>query len=285
MPRGRKQRTRPSGKGTPRRARRTKSTASAPSVRPGTVRVPQVRVTVLGSGDAFGAGGRLHSGYLVEAPGVTFLVDCGPSVLQALKRGGVDPGAIDFVLLSHLHGDHFGGVPFLFMEYRYERPRTRRLAIYGPPDTAERVERLFSALYERTAAEPRGFDVAYTELRVNEPFEIGPVRILPALVPHSTELVCFGYRIEVAGRSFLYSGDTTWCEALAAMAQGTDLFICECSTWETKLDIHVCYPEIAERAARLGCKRLVLSHLGAEVLERLDEVTLECATDGMTIVL
>jgi len=63
-----------------------------------------VRVTVLGSGDAFGSGGRLHSGYLVEGRTRTFLLDCGPSILQALKRVERDPGAIDFVLLSHLHG-------------------------------------------------------------------------------------------------------------------------------------------------------------------------------------
>src|ERR1051325_7937099 len=79
-----------------------------------------VRVTVLGSGDAFGSGGRLHSAYLIEAPGTTFLLDCGPSVLQSMKRLGRDPAALDAVLVSHLHGDHFGGIPFLFMEYRYE---------------------------------------------------------------------------------------------------------------------------------------------------------------------
>src|SRR5436309_5505142 len=88
-----------------------------------------VRVTVLGSGDAFGSGGRLHSAYLVETEGRTFLLDCGPSILQSLKRSGRDPGTVDFVLLSHLHGAHFGGVPFLFMEYRFEEPRSRPLAV------------------------------------------------------------------------------------------------------------------------------------------------------------
>src|SRR2546426_4590548 len=105
-----------------------------------------VRVTVLGSGDAFGSGGRLHSAYLVETPRHTFLLDCGPTILQALKRNGRDPAAVDFVLLSHLHGDHFGGLPFLFMEYRFEEPRSRPLAVYGPPGTERRVRSLFGAL-------------------------------------------------------------------------------------------------------------------------------------------
>src|SRR3989454_12496915 len=122
------------------------------------------RVTVLGSGDAFGSGGRLHSAYLVETPRQTFLLDCGPSILQALKRSGRDPGAVDFVLLSHLHGDHFGGVPFLFMEYRYEEPRSRPLAGYGPPGVERRVRNLYAAFYEHIAAEPLPFPVRYEEL-------------------------------------------------------------------------------------------------------------------------
>src|SRR3989449_8551418 len=138
-----------------------------------------VRVTVLGSGDAFGSGGRLHSAYLVESPPHTFLLDCGPSILQAMKQCGRDPGAVDFVLLSHLHGDHFGGVPFLFMEYRYEEPRSRPLAVYGPPGTERRVRGLFAALYERIAAEPLPFPVRYEELVAGAGRTPGGARRLP----------------------------------------------------------------------------------------------------------
>src|SRR2546425_4881571 len=123
-----------------------------------------VRLTVLGSGDAFGAGGRGFSAYLVDAPGATFLVDCGPTVLQGLKRAGCPPERIDFVLLSHLHGDHFGGLPFLFMQYAYEAPRTRPLTIHGPAGTERRVTASFSALFEHIAQKPLPFPLAYGEL-------------------------------------------------------------------------------------------------------------------------
>src|SRR3989442_7100043 len=113
-----------------------------------------VRVTVLGSGDAFGSGGRLHSAYLVETPRHTFLLDCGPTILQAFKQTGRDPGAVDFVLLSHLHGDHFGGLPFLFMEYRFEEPRSRPLAVYGPPGTERRGSGPLSALFLANTPHP-----------------------------------------------------------------------------------------------------------------------------------
>src|SRR5437667_3759062 len=146
-----------------------------------------VRVTVLGSGDAFGSGGRLHSAYLVESPPHTFLLDCGPSILQAMKQCGRDPGAVDFVLLSHLHGDHFGGVPFLFMEYRYEEPRSRPFAVYGPPGAERRVRGLFAALYEHIAAEPLPFAVRYEELAAGAARTVEGVRVLPFVVPHTKD--------------------------------------------------------------------------------------------------
>ncbi len=242
-----------------------------------------VRVTVLGSGDAFGAGGRLHSAYLVEAPGVTFLLDCGPTILQSLKRMRFDTTRLDFVAITHLHGDHFGGIPFLFMEYRYENPRTRPLGIHGPAGLERRVTKLFSALYEKSAEEPQPHAVHYGELQAGHVAEVEGVRITPLRVPHVPELVAFAYRIDVAGRSILYSGDSAWTEDFVQHTRGVDLFLCECSTFETHLDIHIAYPEVAARARDLGCKRLLLSHLGKEVLERQSEVSLECARDGMTL--
>jgi len=242
-----------------------------------------VRLTVLGSGDAFGSGGRLHSAYLAEADGLCVLIDCGPTILQSLKQLGRDAACIDHVLISHLHGDHFGGIPFLFMEYRYEQPRTRPLRVYGPAGIGRRVEGLFGALYEQSAREPQPHPVEYIELTAGRAANVGGASVVPVSVPHVAELMCFAYRLEIAGKSILYSGDTGWHEELARQARGVDLFLCECSTYDTRLDIHVSYPEVAARAADLGCRRLVLTHLGREPRERLDEITIECARDGMTI--
>jgi ribonuclease BN (tRNA processing enzyme) len=241
-----------------------------------------VQVTVLGSGDAFGSGGRLNSAYLIESPGATFMVDCGTTVLQGLKRRGVDPASIDFVCLSHLHGDHFGGVPFLFMDFLYDSHRTRPFTIYGPPGTKQRVWALFAALYQRQAGDPLPFGVSFVELAAGV-HPIQGVDVETFAVPHVSELVCYGFRVRVAGKTIVYSGDTSWTDQLTERAKGADLFICECSTFETRLDIHISYPEIAARAATLGCRRLLLSHLGSEPLRRRDEITLELAEDGMVI--
>ena len=242
-----------------------------------------LKLTILGCGDAFGAGGRLHSAYLVETPQSTFLVDCGPTILQSLKRLRIDPLRIDFAVISHLHGDHFGGLPFLFMQYRYDTPRSRPFGIYGPPGIAERTQRLFEANYEKSAHEPMDFAVTYEELVPGKPCTVADVRILPFAVPHVSELCCMGYRIEADGRTVVYSGDSAWSEEFLEHARGADLFLCECSTFEPCVPIHISYREIAARARDIDCKRIVLTHLGAEPLRRQREISLDCARDGMTL--
>jgi len=72
-------------------------------------------VQFVGSGDAFGSGGRFNTCFLVAGTKTRFLIDCGASTPVALKRAGIDLDGIDGVALTHLHGDHFGGLPFLLL--------------------------------------------------------------------------------------------------------------------------------------------------------------------------
>lgn len=243
----------------------------------------RVRVTFLGSGDAFSAGGSHQAGYLVAGAGSGCLLDCGATTLTSLKRFGIDPVSIDFVLLSHLHGDHFAGLPFLFLEYFYETPRARPLEIAGPPGTAERVWTLFRTVYRATAAKPLPFELRFTELTPDVGTAIGPLHVEPFRVPHQEDEISLGLRVTIDGRAVLYSGDTGWTEELIQRSANTDLFICECSHFETRVDFHLDYPRLAENRERFGCKRLILTHLGREVLARRSEVEIELASDGLTI--
>jgi hypothetical protein len=64
-----------------------------------------MRLTVIGSGDAFGSGGRFNACFMIESDGRTVLLDCGASAPVALKMRKIDLNAIDGVILSHLHGE------------------------------------------------------------------------------------------------------------------------------------------------------------------------------------
>jgi ribonuclease BN (tRNA processing enzyme) len=81
--------------------------------------MPGVKVIFLGTGDAFAAGGRFLSACLIQSHGASLLLDCGPTVLTALKQRGIRAGTLDAIFFSHLHGDHIAGAPFLLMEYIY----------------------------------------------------------------------------------------------------------------------------------------------------------------------
>src|SRR5690348_6016569 len=99
-----------------------------------------MKLTVIGCGDAFGSGGRSNTCFMVEEGGCTILLDCGASAPVALKARNVDLNTIDGVVLSHLHGDHFGGLPFLLLDWQFHQRRERPLTIAGPPGTRERLD-------------------------------------------------------------------------------------------------------------------------------------------------
>jgi ribonuclease BN (tRNA processing enzyme) len=242
-----------------------------------------VRVTFLGAGDAFNSGARCHASYLVSAPSTRLLLDCGATALMALKRCGTSPGDIDAVFVSHLHGDHFSGVAFLLLESVYESQRRRPLTIVGPPGTQARLEELYRCLYRELACRPLPFELRFVEVNPSHPVSIGSASLLPFRVPHQQNEISLGVRLSIDGKTILYSGDTGWTEELVTQSQGTDLFICECCYFETRVDFHLDYPRIAENAARFGCRRLVLTHIGREVLARRNEVTLELAHDGLVV--
>jgi ribonuclease BN (tRNA processing enzyme) len=242
-----------------------------------------LHVTFLGTGDAFSAAGSFQAGYLVRNAAASFLLDCGASTLTSMKRFGVDPSSVDFVVLSHLHGDHFAGLPYLLLEYKYEHPRQRPLQIAGPPGTEERVLALYRAAYRELAAQPLPFVLEFVEMPPGRAVQLGEVRLEPFRVPHQDTDVSLGVRVHVGARTVLYSGDTGWTEELIRRSENTDLFICECCFFETRLPVHLDYPRIAEHRARFGAQRMILTHLGREVIARRRDIDLPLALDGLTV--
>ena len=244
-----------------------------------------MRATVdfLGAGDAFNAAARCHASYLVRAPSACFLLDCGPTILLALKRASIDGNDIDAVFLSHLHGDHFAGVPFLLLSWVYETRRQRPVTVVGPPGTEERVQTLYRTMYKELASRPLPFEFRCIEVDPGERRQIGAVDLFPFRVPHQEKEISLGLRCAVDGKTILYSGDTGWTEDLVTHSQDTDLFICECCYYETRVDFHLDYPRLRENHRRFGCRRLVLTHSGAEVEARRAEIDLEVAHDGLVV--
>lgn len=239
-----------------------------------------MKLTVIGSGDAFCSGGALHSCNMLEHAGGNLMLECGPGVLAGMKRIGIPTDAPDAVLISHLHGDHFGGIPFLFLEYLFENPRQRPLTILGPPTLLERSFALYAALYRELQSFELPFEIKAVELEPGSCVTVSGFDVEAFQVTHNAEPFSLGYRITSPDGTVLFSGDSAWNEAFVEKSQDVDLFLCECCTMEPTVPMHTSYAELLEQRDRLGCKRLLLTHLGADV-RKAENFRFERVEDGM----
>jgi ribonuclease BN (tRNA processing enzyme) len=179
-----------------------------------------MRLTIVGSGDAFGSGGRFNTCFQVESASATVLVDCGASSLVALKARGLDPDRLDGVILSHLHGDHFGGLPFLLLDAQHLSRRQRPLIIAGPPGTRARLAAALEVLFPGAAATKWRFAWEVTEIAPGHSRDILGFGVVTAEVPHPSGAPATAVRLTDGSATLAYSGDTEWTDALPAIADG-----------------------------------------------------------------
>ena len=128
------------------------------------------------------------------------------------------------------------------------------------------------------------YDIQFIEAKPEEQLAIDGFRIGSFRVPHQEHPPSYGYAIRSEKRKLVYSGDPGWTEDLLEHTENADLFLCECSFFETRMPTHLDYPRIAENLHRFGSKRIVLTHLGQEVLRRSREIELEMAHDGLVVI-
>jgi ribonuclease BN (tRNA processing enzyme) len=238
----------------------------------------------IGSGDAFGSGGRFQTCFRIAHEGESLLVDCGASSLVALKRLGVAPGSIDAIVLSHMHGDHFGGVPFFVLDAQFNR-RKNPLIVAGPPGVQARVIEAMEALFPGSSSSRKPFDLEFVELgRV--PVAVGSASVSALPVVHTPLSDAHGLRIEAFGRTVAYSGDTEWTDVLLDLCAGADLFVCEAYFFDKRIPYHLDFRTLWSRRAGMRCQRVVLTHMSDDMLARRDQLAAEgalLAEDGLVV--
>jgi ribonuclease BN (tRNA processing enzyme) len=202
----------------------------------------------------------------------------------ALRRLGLEPASIDAVVISHLHGDHFGGIPFLVLDQQFAR-RERPLLVAGPPGLRERVTQAMQVLFPGSAQVQRRFELHLLEVPERSPVQVGPVEVTAVPVLHASGAPAYGLRLVAADKVVAYSGDTEWTDVLLELAADTDLFICEAYTFDKPIKYHLSYAALAQHRERLGCRRLVLTHPSAELLDRQAAVDAPLAEDGLVLTL
>ncbi|HZD25668.1 MAG TPA: MBL fold metallo-hydrolase [Alphaproteobacteria bacterium] len=242
-----------------------------------------MKLQVIGCGDAFGTAGRFNTCFRIEAGHGAALIDCGASSLIAMRRLGVEPNGIGHVFLTHLHGDHFAGLPFFILDAQLYSRRRDPLVVVGPPGTEERLRQAMEVLFPGSSRVERRFSIEVREIDAGAAHEIGGWRVWAFPAKHPSGAPSYSLRLEADGRSLAYTGDTEWTGALPELARDLDLLIAETLFFERKVPFHLDYATLREHLPELGARRLLLTHLGPEMFERLGDVEHPVAEDGLTL--
>ena len=239
-----------------------------------------MKVTFLGCGDAFGSGGRYQTCILLASPAEKVLLDCGCSSLIAMRRFGVDPNEISTIFLTHLHGDHFGGVPFFLLDAQMISKRRAPLTIVGPPGTRERILSLMEVMFPGSSKVQQAFPWEIIDLEPGTPRDFAGAKLTTYPMVHPSGSPSTAVRVAFSGRTVVYTGDTEWNDSLVAAARNADLLISECYSYDTAVKFHLNHQTLMARMPELGVKRVILTHMGREMLGRLAEAGWETADDG-----
>ena len=241
------------------------------------------KIRFVGSGDAFGSGGRFQTCIHLSGHDRALLVDCGATSLVALKAQGLDPSSIGAVAITHLHGDHFGGLPFLILDGQFSH-RTAPLLIAGPPGTGTRLAQAMENVFPGSGSVERRFDVEVIELVPDgTPAELGTATVRGWEVEHASGAPSLALRVDLGRVAFGYSGDSQWTPALAGAARGTNLFAAEAYTYARPIRYHLDYQTLRAHLPELGAERVILTHMSGDMLARLPDSELPAAYDGMTL--
>lgn len=245
-----------------------------------------MRLTIIGSGDAFGSGGRFNTCFMIEAGGKRVLIDFGASSLVALKARQIDPTTIDGIILSHLHGDHFGGLPFLLLDFQYLNRRDRPFEIVGPPGTRERLDAALEVFFPRSSTTKTRFPVSVAEITPGVPDEFLGLAVRTAEVVHFSGAPSTALRLTDGKKTLAYSGDTQWTDALLAVAGNADLFICECYDYDRDLSGHMSWKMLQAKRSALNARKIMITHMNPTMLAKTVEARAAgvlVAEDGLTL--
>ena len=186
------------------------------------VKTKQMEVTFLGSSNAFAAEGRYWSSFLVDKH---YLFDAPPTLLPHLKQlEGPAYLDIEVLFLTHHHGDHFIGLPFLFLEYMYMTKRTNDLYIVGPPGVEEWIEDFADRCYPNITQDA-GYKRIYIDAVPRKQQQAGSVSFWSVPMNHVKDhMDAFGYRVTISGKTIAYTGDTMFCDEVYRAGRGQPTF-------------------------------------------------------------
>jgi ribonuclease BN (tRNA processing enzyme) len=222
-----------------------------------------LQLTFIGSGNAFSPGGLCCNGFLVNG---RFLFDAPPQALSSLNTVGVDANALEAVILSHHHGDHFLGLPFLLLHWRW-KGRTAPVRIIGPRKTQQLAMDIAETVFPGVLS-GIGYDLQFEDLEGGNTARVDGLELEAHEMIHDSGLeLCLGYKARIGGRTFSYTGDTILCDSVLELAKGVEVMVSECASRADKVPVHMNLVDDMPvvRGAMAKDAQLILTHITPEV--------------------
>ena len=119
-------------------------------------------------------------------------------------------------------------------------------------------------------------------MRAGQQRRLGAATVTALPMAHARSAPCLGYRIRFGNKLVAFTGDTAWCDSIPRLAEGADLFLTECTGFHPAAGTHLDYLTLANRRTELHARRIVLVHVGEELLQNRRKVRLPIARDGQT---
>ena len=243
-----------------------------------------MHLQIVGCGDAFGTGGRFNTCFHLVGKNVNALIDCGASSLVGMNKLAIDRNAVSTILITHFHADHVGGVPFFILEANYVLKRKGRADHCRTARPQSALRRNDGERLSGTANLQLSFPLTLHEVEIGKRNEISGMKVTPVRVVHDERAgPCLGYRCEVEGKTVAYSGDTQWTDAVIDIGRNADLFICEAYTRDKPINTHMALSALEKHLGEIKPKRLILTHMGIDMLAHRAEVPYETADDGKIV--
>jgi ribonuclease BN (tRNA processing enzyme) len=234
-----------------------------------------VRLTVVGSSDAFNSVGRSHSCYLIEAHDFgPIMIDFGATALMGLRRAGREPTEIRGWAITHVHGDHLSGFPFLLIDGMFNMRRHAPLEVVGPVRCRQKIDEYLETSYAEVVPFPRPFEMNVVEIAPGEEAKLAGATILGFPAEHMSppDRPLSLRVIAPDGRYVTFSGDTEMNDALLEAAVGAELLVAECTGMKPPIGRHCSWVEWAAVLPEVRAKRVLFSHLDEEVRRRAPEL-------------
>jgi len=185
------------------------------------------------------------------------LLDCGFSVPHHFFHFDLQTPDLDYIWISHFHGDHYFGLPLLFLRL-WQEGRTKPLTIVSQQGVADKVLNLLDIAYP-SFREKFSFSLKFHTIEADTTTTIGGLQWAATQTGHSQYNL--GLLLDDGTKKIYYSGDGRPNKQVEHLIRGCDLVVHEAFTLVDEFPYHGSITSCLELAKRTDISNMALLHL------------------------